>query len=953
VNARITPESQDMASSQLAGVLQHLRRMIGPRPAAAAGDDQLLHDFVNQQDQTAFASLLERHGPMVLGVCRRVLGDAHDAEDAFQATFLVLARKAASIRRQVSVAGWLYRVAFRLAIHARAGALRGQAIAKEAVEMATEDSTPDLVRQELRQMLDEELNRLPDKYHSPITLCYLEGMSHEEAAQELRWPIGTVKGRLARARELLRQRLARRGVALPAGVSATVLMETTAPAAVPPALAAAVVEAAGLFAVGRWVGGSAVSARAQTLARGALRTMAMGRLGTALGLLVLAAGLGGGVLAVRSEAEKPQQPDGHGAAPGKPPTDSYGDPLPPGALTRLGTLRLRHARGGWVQGFTADGHYVITADRPFLPHTPEPFGNTVRLWDVESGKEHRAFSVAWIAFACNGTSLASWMPDEQEIRRWNLLSGKELARFPWPADNPITFLALSSDDRTMAVLAGAQGKIRLLDATTGKLVRELSEPHDFPLCPLVFSADGKRLASTNKKEARLWEASSGKLLRTFSMGSGNCGSLALSPDGKTLAAWADGKNDQKIHWWDVATGKEVGQADAGRVGYCPLAFSPDGKTLVAAERWWEVSTGKLLPSLPGQGTSRNDTTFGLVFSADGKRLAAGRKKIMLWDIPTGKPLGSVGGHTAEVLTAAYLPDGKTILTAGSDRIVSIWESATGKEKRRFELRPDALKVLGSMLSGRPAMKISAVGLSSDGSTLATAHDDSEVRLWDVASGKQLRELKAQLPIRSVAFAPDGRTLAGSWFVINLWDVRTGKRHRELSVEQNREILNLTYSGDGKVLAANCSGVIHLWDATSGKLIRKFSEEALSAVTCVALPPDGTTVAAGDLEGHVRIWDTATGKLLNHKLPDQKGPVVLAFSRDGRTLATGSAAGVVRLWEMATGKERRQLVGHRGPVLSLAFAPDGRTLTSGSADTTALVWDLTRVASIVPSEDRAE
>jgi RNA polymerase sigma factor (sigma-70 family) len=288
-----------MARSPLAGVLRSLRRFAGaagPDP----GDAQLLEQFVARRDEAAFAALLRRHGPLVLGVCRQVLRHAHDAEDAFQATFLVLARKAATISRREALAAWLHRVALNVARTARTAAARRRSHERQAALMSRatppEDGGPDW-----QPLLHEEVNRLPDKYRLPVVLCYLDGKTHEEAAGELGWPPGSVKGRLARARDLLRARLARRGLALTAAVLAPGLTR----AAVPAALAEATLQAALPFAAG--AAASGVSASAALLAERALKAAALKPLLVAL-LVALAAAAGAGATTLLAGRTRPPAP---------------------------------------------------------------------------------------------------------------------------------------------------------------------------------------------------------------------------------------------------------------------------------------------------------------------------------------------------------------------------------------------------------------------------------------------------------------------------------------------------------------------------------------------------------------------------------------------------------------------------------------------------------------------
>ncbi len=262
-----------MAARHLQGILQHFRRVLSTQPADALSDGQLLERFTKHRDASAFEALVQRHGPMVLGVCRRVLADEHDAEDAFQATLLVLVRKAASIRQHESVGSWLYGVAYRIALKARALAARRAWHERQVLQRSPPDALAEVVWHDLRPILDEEVNRLPEKYRAPVVLCHLQGKTNEEAARHLRCPLGTVKIRLARARTLLQTRLTRRGCTLSAAALGGLLEQSAAPAAVPTALAASTVKIATLVATGEAALASGVSGQAALLLEGMVRTL--------------------------------------------------------------------------------------------------------------------------------------------------------------------------------------------------------------------------------------------------------------------------------------------------------------------------------------------------------------------------------------------------------------------------------------------------------------------------------------------------------------------------------------------------------------------------------------------------------------------------------------------------------------------------------------------------------
>src|SRR5262245_28063528 len=210
-----------METRTLGQVFRYLRQIAAPADGSRL-DAALLERFVAAGDEAAFAGLVERHGPLVLGVCRRVLHNHHDAEDAFQATFMVLARKARNIRRHEALAGWLYKVAFHLSMRLRASIERRRQAEQRVPPAAAEP----ILWSDLRMVLDEELDRLPEKYRVPLLLCCLEGRTRDEAAEQLGCSVGALKMRLERARQLLRTRLARRGLSVSATILSLVLAQS-------------------------------------------------------------------------------------------------------------------------------------------------------------------------------------------------------------------------------------------------------------------------------------------------------------------------------------------------------------------------------------------------------------------------------------------------------------------------------------------------------------------------------------------------------------------------------------------------------------------------------------------------------------------------------------------------------------------------------------------------------
>jgi RNA polymerase sigma factor (sigma-70 family) len=966
--------------------LRHLRGLLAARRGGWLPDRQLLQRFVARREETAFSELVRRHGPMVLGVCRSVLGNHQDAEDACQATFLVLARKAGSIRKAGSLASWLHGVAYRLASRAKVSSARRQAHERRAGDRPPPGPMDELTWRELRHVLHEELGRLPETYRLPLVLCYLEGQTQEEAARQLGWTAGAVKGRLDRGRDLLRRRLTRRGLALAVPLSAAALSQATA-APLPAALVDATARSAALFRAGEAVAGLA-SEGAAALAEGGLKAMLGTKLkvwaGLVLALGVLAAGAGLAAHQARPAGRPDPGPDGgpETAARGAEPpgsgatrparADHYGDPLPPATLARLGTVRLR--QGG---------------------HT-----------------------VAAVAFAPDGKALLSGgYGDEVAARLWDPSTGRELRTFGGRSRHSGYSAALAPDGKTLATACGADdAAIRLWDAATGKELRRFggqstrADEVSIPGWPLAFSPDGKTLAAANRSDPlSLWEVATGARLRQFGQRELGTTCFAFSPDGKTLAS---GGFDGQVHLWDVATGQECRRCVGHQRYIGGVAFSPDGRVLASGSydetiRLWDSGTGKELRRFgrPAPGDQR--LFYAVAFSPDGKLLASGSSDylVRLWDVATGKEVRQLEGHQGAVWSVAFSADGRVLASGGDGGTIRLWDTATGKALPR---------------AGGPESPIRCLAVSPDGRTLASGGDQDEtVRLWEAGTGKELRRLQVRegpvLEVQCAAFSPDGKALAAgtnyqgqpeSNYEVQVWEAATGKA---LSRFKGRgHIRALAYSPGGRLLALSSywEKNICLWDVAAGKELGRFRDE-VEHVDSLALSPDGKTLASGNRQGTLRLWDVAAGTergrfddlpgnwqalafspdgkaVVSGSAPRRQLPrdglgggltggrpdvpaeyarvlclrevatgrelrrfgghaesvFCAAFSPDGHTLASGTAGGMIHLWEVLTGKERLRLEGHRGAITCLRFSADGRALVSGSSDNTVLVWDAT-------------
>jgi RNA polymerase sigma factor (sigma-70 family) len=289
-----------MASGQLSSFIRHLRRVIPLGEAGAVSDAQLLERFARLREEAAFEVLVWRHGPMVLNVCLRILRREHDAEDAFQATFLALVRKAGAIGKGESVGSWLYKVAYRVALRART-LTPMRPLADDPTAPAPND---EILCREMHSVLNEEIGHLPDKYRAAFVLCHVEGQTTDAAALALGCPRGTISTRLSRARKLLRRRLARRGYDL----SAPAGFEPVVPV-LPSALVQATVNAVRFGTVEQAIVAGAISVRVATLTKGAMGTMSITKFTLATAIIVAVSLLGGACLVHRAQGDPPAQID--------------------------------------------------------------------------------------------------------------------------------------------------------------------------------------------------------------------------------------------------------------------------------------------------------------------------------------------------------------------------------------------------------------------------------------------------------------------------------------------------------------------------------------------------------------------------------------------------------------------------------------------------------------------
>jgi len=774
-------------------LLRDVRSLFGFGVVRDLSDRQLLERFLSvdqKETEAAFTFLVERHGPMVLHVCRQVLDDSHDAQDAFQATFLVFLRRARSIRNRDSLASWLFGVALRVARRARYTAITRRFHERKAGERAQARAQATNGHSLWLAALHEEIARLPQRYREPIVLCHLEGVSTAAAAQRLSCAHGTILSRLARGRERLRGRLTQRGRADLGGLLVAARAPQEATAALPSALLSSTVQAAAHVLAGRSALSAIVPTSVVALAQGTQRMFVMTGIPVVTALLTTAVV----VTAINVPATVPPPAHGSNAVAAEKGTQEPQEKPRAIAETMIQARELEDA----LYKILERDHEFTDTNWPFVIKVRDVQGRSL----IDTTLQHRTKGKVDQFDALIQAKRALLRVDvERKIVRL-FLEKAEIQKLRQGPD----IVLLDNDVLEIPIplgnLSDTQLSLRALAAASPQ--HEIVTVNNRQALSLVYSSDGKTVATAGfDGVVHLWDMIKAEPIGHLKGEKSTIRSVAFAPDGKTVACVNDAG---LVRLWDLASGRlnqtlpglsESMRQAARTFMLDAIAFAPDGHLLAVsgfgptradtADRLYELRVFDLQAGQPiWSHMGRGEQACSLAFAPGGTTLArAGWKTVKLWDAKTGEPVKTLTPTKGTIFAVAFTPDGQTLVGGGNiptkdvdhqAGLVTLWNLTTGQIIHTLEGHTGGVHAVAVTPDGK------MVASGGDSWGRLTGGSPSELRLWEIGTGRLVWRVEGEGGVvRSLAFAPDGKTLVYcDDRTVGIIEVQTGRIERALT-----------------------------------------------------------------------------------------------------------------------------------------------------------------------------